>query len=42
MFYEAACDITEDNTVSVKHDLKVGACQVTTETSDDCETSGDM
>jgi len=27
MFYEAACDITEDNTVSVKHDLKVGACQ---------------
>ena len=29
MFYEAACDITEDNTVSVKHDLTVGGCQVT-------------
>ena len=27
MFSEAACDITEENTVAVKHDLTVGGCQ---------------
>ena len=27
VFHEAACDITEQNTVDVKHDLTVGGCQ---------------